>query len=127
MLTTAVGPWNPVSILSNFSVTDTEYQHYGSHSLRCKRSASSPLRYKKKNFELNLQSAGTNLGAKGIHAVRSRDRSIIYCALRLVHGDFACASENVTLKAGLIGVVRAPLVSLHPCDALLTVYYASIF
>jgi len=79
-----------------------------SRSSRHKRSASGAQRphyRKKRKFELGRQSANTKLGAKRIHTVRTRGGNTKYRALRLDHGNFAWASENVTIKTRLIGVV----------------------
>jgi small subunit ribosomal protein S8e len=83
-----------------------------SRSSRHKRSASGAQRphyRKKRKFELGRQAASTKLGAKRIHTVRTRGGNTKYRALRLDHGNFAWASENVTLKTRLIGVVRTQL------------------
>jgi len=79
-----------------------------SRSSRHKRSASGAQRphyRKKRKFELGRQPANTKLGAKRIHSVRTRGGNAKYRALRLDHGNFAWASENVTLKTRLIAVV----------------------
>jgi len=79
-----------------------------SRSSRHKRSASGAQRphyRKKRKFELGRQPANTKLGAKRIHTVRTRGGNTKFRALRLESGNFAWASENVTLKTRLISVV----------------------
>ena len=85
---------------------------------RCSRHKHSqcPHYRKKRAFELGRQSAGIKLCAKRIHTVCTRGGNTKYGALRLDHGNFAWASENVTLETRLIGIVRTPLVLLYPCD-----------
>ena len=78
-------------------------------SSRHKRSASGAQRAhyrKKRKFELGRQPANTRLGPKRIHTVRTRGGNVKYRALRLESGNFAWASEHVTRKTRLIGVVR---------------------
>jgi ribosomal protein eS8 len=78
-------------------------------SSRHKRSASGAQRAhyrKKRKFELGRQPANTRLGAKRIHTVRTRGGNVKYRALRLESGNFAWASEHVTRKTRIIGVVR---------------------
>ncbi|KAF8322290.1 40S ribosomal protein S8 [Clavulina sp. PMI_390] len=77
-------------------------------SSRHKRSASGAQRAhyrKKRKFELGRQPANTKLGAKRIHSVRTRGGNVKYRALRLESGNFAWASEHVTRKTRIIGVV----------------------
>ena len=112
VLTTAVGPSNPVSSLSDLSIPDTEYQHDGPHSLRRKYS-----HHKNRKVELERQSATTNLGTKRIRAICTRGGNTQYLAIRLDHGNFAWASENVTIKTRLIGVVRTPSFCYTPAMA----------
>jgi len=81
-----------------------------SRSSRHKRSASGAQRphyRKKRKFELGRQPANTKLvvGSKRIHTVRTRGGNTKHRALRLDSGNFAWATENVTLKTRLIGVV----------------------
>jgi len=75
---------------------------------RHKRSASGAQRAhyrKKRKFELGRQPALTKLGPKRIHAVRTRGGNEKFRALRLESGNFAWASEHVTRKTRIIGVV----------------------
>jgi len=77
-------------------------------SSRHKRSASGAQRAhyrKKRKFELGRQPANTRLGPKRIHSVRTRGGNVKYRALRLESGNFAWASEHVTRKTRIIGVV----------------------
>lgn len=79
-----------------------------SRSSRHKRSETGAQRAhyrKKRKFELGRQPANTKLGAKRIHTVRVRGGNLKYRALRLESGNFAWASEHVTRKTRLIGVV----------------------
>lgn len=80
-----------------------------SRSSRYKRSASGAQRAhyrKKRKFELGRQPANTKLGVKRVHTVRVRGGNLKYRALRLDSGNFAWASEHVTKKTRIIGVVR---------------------
>jgi len=75
---------------------------------RHKRSASGAQRShyrKKRKFELGRQPALTKLGPKRIHTVRTRGGNEKFRALRLESGNFAWASEHVTRKTRIIGVV----------------------
>ncbi|KAH7913911.1 ribosomal protein S8e/ribosomal biogenesis NSA2 [Hygrophoropsis aurantiaca] len=79
-----------------------------SRTSRHKRSATGAQRAhyrKKRKFELGRQPANTKLGAKRIHTVRVRGGNLKYRALRLDSGNFAWASESITRKTRLIGVV----------------------
>ncbi|KAI0051839.1 ribosomal protein S8e [Auriscalpium vulgare] len=79
-----------------------------SRSSRHKRSATGAQRAhyrKKRKFELGRQAANTKLGVKRIHSVRVRGGNLKYRALRLESGNFAWASEHVTRKTRIIGVV----------------------
>jgi small subunit ribosomal protein S8e len=79
-----------------------------SRSSRHKRSETGAQRAhyrKKRKFELGRQPANTRLGPKRIHTVRGRGGNLKYRALRLESGNFAWASEHVTRKTRLIGVV----------------------
>ncbi|KAF8638000.1 hypothetical protein AX16_010632 [Volvariella volvacea WC 439] len=79
-----------------------------SRSSRHKHSATGahPRPYRKKRkFELGRQPANTKLGPKRIHTVRVRGGNVKYRALRLDSGNFAWASEHVTRKTRIIGVV----------------------
>ncbi|OAA55896.1 40S ribosomal protein s8e [Niveomyces insectorum RCEF 264] len=82
-----------------------------SRDSRHKRSASGAKRafYRKKRaFEAGRQPANTRIGAKRIHAVRTRGGNHKYRALRLDSGNFAWASEGCTRKTRVIGVVYHP-------------------
>jgi small subunit ribosomal protein S8e len=73
-----------------------------------KRSATGAQRAhyrKKRKFELGRQPANTKLGTKRIHTVRVRGGNLKFRALRLDSGNFAWASESVTRKTRIIGVV----------------------
>ncbi|THH29946.1 hypothetical protein EUX98_g4238 [Antrodiella citrinella] len=79
-----------------------------SRSSRHKRSATGAQRAhyrKKRKFELGRQPASTKLGPKRVHSVRTRGGNVKYRALRLEGGNFAWASEHVTKKTRIIGVV----------------------
>jgi len=79
-----------------------------SRSSRHKLSATGAQRAhyrKKRKFELGRQPASTKLGPKRVHTVRVRGGNLKYRALRLESGNFAWASEHVTKKTRLIGVV----------------------
>jgi len=79
-----------------------------SRDSRHKRSASGAARAhyrKKRKFELGRQPAMTKLGAKRIHLVRTRGGNEKHRALRLETGNYAWASEHVTRKTRIIGVV----------------------
>ncbi|TCD68071.1 40S ribosomal protein [Steccherinum ochraceum] len=67
--------------------------------------AQRPHYRKKRKFELGRQAASTKLGPKRIHEVRTRGGNKKFRALRLESGNFAWASEHVTKKTRLIGVV----------------------
>mmetsp|Transcript_104765 Transcript_104765/g.146024 ORF Transcript_104765/g.146024 Transcript_104765/m.146024 type:complete len:199 (-) Transcript_104765:45-641(-) len=60
---------------------------------------------KKRKFELGRQAAGTRIGPKRIHQVRGRGGNFKLRALRLDSGNFSWASESVTRKARILGVV----------------------
>ncbi|KAG8999998.1 ribosomal protein S8A [Tulasnella sp. JGI-2019a] len=77
-------------------------------SSRHKRAATGAQRAyyrKKRRFEMARPPAMTKLGAKRIHKVRTRGGNEKYRAIRLETGNFAWASEQVTRKARIIGVV----------------------
>ncbi|KAI0062909.1 40S ribosomal protein S8 [Artomyces pyxidatus] len=79
-----------------------------SRTSRHKRSATGAQRAhyrKKRKFELGRQAANTKLGVKRVHSVRVRGGNLKYRALRLDSGNFAWASEHVTRKTRIIGVV----------------------
>nr|ABZ04260.1 ribosomal protein rps8 [Lineus viridis] len=63
-----------------------------------------PIR-KKRKFELGRPAAGTKLGAKRIHTVRTRGGNKKYRALRLDTGNFSWGSESQTRKTRVIDVV----------------------
>lgn len=78
---------------------------------RHKRSASGAKRafYRKKRaFEKARQPAGTRIGAKRVHTVRTRGGNRKFRALRLDSGNFAWGSESCTRKTRIIGVVYHP-------------------
>ena len=102
-------------------VSRSSCQEHSPSAVQC------PDHRKRRTFELGRLSANIKLGTKRIHIVRTRGGNTQYRALRLNHGNPAWASENETIKARLIGVVRTPLVLLHSCDGLLTVYCALYF
>ncbi|KAI1449563.1 ribosomal protein S8e/ribosomal biogenesis NSA2 [Annulohypoxylon stygium] len=82
-----------------------------SRDSRHKRSASGAKRafYRKKRaFEAGRQEAGTRIGAKRIHTVRTRGGNHKYRALRLDSGNFAWASEGTTRKTRVIVVAYHP-------------------
>lgn len=82
-----------------------------SRDSRHKRSASGAKRayYRKKRaFEAGRQPANTRIGTKRVHVVRTRGGNHKYRALRLEAGNFAWASEGVTRKTRVIGVVYHP-------------------
>jgi len=60
---------------------------------------------KKRKFELGRQAANTRLGPKRIHSVRVRGGNIKFRGLRLEGGNFSWASESVTRKTRILGVV----------------------
>lgn len=59
---------------------------------------------KKRAFEAGRQPAGTRIGAKRVHTVRTRGGNHKHRALRLDSGNFAWASEGVTRKTRVIVV-----------------------
>lgn len=63
---------------------------------------------KKRAFEAGRPRANTRIGAKRIHVVRTRGGNHKYRALRLDSGNFAWASEGITRKTRVIGVVYHP-------------------
>lgn len=63
---------------------------------------------KKRAFEAGRQPANTRIGAKRVHVVRTRGGNHKYRALRLEAGNFSWASEGVTRKTRVIGVVYHP-------------------
>jgi small subunit ribosomal protein S8e len=84
-----------------------------SRDSRHKRSATGAKRayYRKKRaFEAGRQEAGTRIGAKRIHLVRTRGGNRKYRALRLESGNFSWASEGIARK------VRVIVVAFHPSN-----------
>lgn len=82
-----------------------------SRDSRHKRSATGAKRAqfrKKRKFELGRQSANTKIGAKRIHEVRTRGGNKKYRALRIETGNFSWASEGVSRKTRVVGVVYHP-------------------
>ncbi|MCH0628911.1 30S ribosomal protein S8e [Kocuria palustris] len=82
-----------------------------SRDSRHKRSATGAKRAqyrKKRKFELGRQSASTKLGAKRVHAVRTRGGNQKFRALRVEAGNFSWASEGVARKARISSVVYHP-------------------
>jgi len=60
---------------------------------------------KKRKFELGRPAANTKLGARRVHAVRTRGGNSKFRALRLDTGNFSWGSECCTRKTRLIDVV----------------------
>ncbi|TEY60237.1 hypothetical protein BOTCAL_0183g00050 [Botryotinia calthae] len=84
-----------------------------SRDSRHKRSASGAKRshYRKKRaFEAGRQEAGTRIGTKRIHLVRTRGGNRKFRALRLEAGNFSWASEGIARK------VRVIVVAFHPSN-----------
>ena len=82
-----------------------------SRDSRHKRAATGAKRAqfrKKRKFELGRQPANTKIGAKRIHTVRTRGGNQKFRALRIETGNFAWASEGVTRKTRIAGVVYHP-------------------
>ncbi|CAK7890844.1 40S ribosomal protein S8 [[Candida] anglica] len=82
-----------------------------SRDSRHKRSATGAKRAqfrKKRKFELGRQSANTKIGAKRIHSVRTRGGNQKFRALRIDTGNFSWASEGVSRKTRVAGVVYHP-------------------
>ena len=63
-----------------------------------------PIRMKRK-FELGRPSANTKIGAKRIHAVRTRGGNRKFRAMRLDTGNFSWGSEAQTRKTRILDVV----------------------
>ncbi|GMM36223.1 ribosomal 40S subunit protein S8A [Saccharomycopsis crataegensis] len=63
---------------------------------------------KKRKFELGRQSANTKIGQKRIHEVRTRGGNKKFRALRVETGNFSWASEGVSRKTRIVGVVYHP-------------------
>lgn len=82
-----------------------------SRDSRHKRSATGAKRAqfrKKRKFELGRQPANTKIGAKRIHTVRTRGGNKKFRALRIETGNFSWASEGVSKKTRIVGVVYHP-------------------
>ncbi|KAH3673676.1 hypothetical protein WICMUC_003579 [Wickerhamomyces mucosus] len=82
-----------------------------SRDSRHKRSATGAKRAqfrKKRKFELGRQGANTKIGAKRIHSVRTRGGNQKFRALRIETGNFSWASEGVSRKTRIVGVVYHP-------------------
>ncbi|CAL8071993.1 unnamed protein product [Orchesella dallaii] len=60
---------------------------------------------KKRKFELGRPAANTKLGARRVHAVRTRGGNQKFRALRLDTGNMSWGSEGITRKTRLIDVV----------------------
>lgn len=63
---------------------------------------------KKRKFELGRQAANTKIGAKRIHEVRTRGGNTKYRALRVETGNYSWASEGISKKTRVVGVVYHP-------------------
>ncbi|AAS54865.1 AGR375Wp [Eremothecium gossypii ATCC 10895] len=82
-----------------------------SRDSRHKRAATGAKRAqfrKKRKFELGRQPANTKIGAKRIHTVRTRGGNKKFRALRIETGNFSWASEGVSRKTRIVGVVYHP-------------------
>ncbi|ANZ73705.1 40S ribosomal protein S8-A [Komagataella phaffii CBS 7435] len=82
-----------------------------SRDSRHKRSATGAKRAqfrKKRKFESGRQGANTKIGPKRIHTVRTRGGNKKFRALRLETGNFSWASEGVSRKTRIAGVVYHP-------------------
>ncbi|KAH3902595.1 40S ribosomal protein eS8 SCDLUD_000175 [Saccharomycodes ludwigii] len=82
-----------------------------SRDSRHKRSATGAKRAqfrKKRKFELGRQPANTKIGPKRIHAVRTRGGNQKFRALRIETGNFSWASEGISKKTRIAGVVYHP-------------------
>lgn len=82
-----------------------------SRDSRHKRSATGAKRAqfrKKRKFELGRQPANTKIGGKRIHSVRVRGGNKKFRALRIETGNFSWASEGVSKKTRIVGVVYHP-------------------
>ncbi|KAG7665885.1 RPS8A [[Candida] subhashii] len=82
-----------------------------SRDSRHKRAATGAKRAqfrKKRKFELGRQSANTKIGPKRIHSVRTRGGNQKFRALRIETGNFSWASEGVSRKTRISGVVYHP-------------------
>ncbi|ODV96423.1 hypothetical protein PACTADRAFT_49774 [Pachysolen tannophilus NRRL Y-2460] len=82
-----------------------------SRDSRHKRSATGAKRAqyrKKRKFELGRQGANTRIGTKRIHTVRTRGGNQKFRALRVETGNFSWASEGVSRKTRIVGVVYHP-------------------
>lgn len=82
-----------------------------SRDSRHKRAATGAKRAqfrKKRKFELGRQPANTKIGGKRIHTVRTRGGNKKFRALRIETGNFSWASEGVSRKTRIAGVVYHP-------------------
>ncbi|ODV70138.1 ribosomal protein S8e [Hyphopichia burtonii NRRL Y-1933] len=82
-----------------------------SRDSRHKRAATGAKRAqfrKKRKFELGRQSANTRIGTKRIHTVRTRGGNKKFRALRIESGNFSWASEGISRKTRISGVVYHP-------------------
>lgn len=82
-----------------------------SRDSRHKRSATGAKRAqfrKKRKFELGRQPANTKIGPKRIHVVRTRGGNKKFRALRIETGNFSWASEGISKKTRIVGVVYHP-------------------
>ncbi|CCH62704.1 hypothetical protein TBLA_0I00410 [Henningerozyma blattae CBS 6284] len=82
-----------------------------SRDSRHKRSATGAKRAqfrKKRKFELGRQPAMTKIGGKRIHSVRTRGGNQKFRALRIETGNFSWASEGISKKTRIAGVVYHP-------------------
>lgn len=64
-----------------------------------------PIHKKKRKFEMGRQPSMTKLGPNRIRPVRCRGGNLKWRALKVDHGVFAWASENVTRKTRVLDVV----------------------
>ena len=101
-----------------------------SRDSRHKRSATGAKRAqfrKKRKFELGRQPANTKIGAKRIHSVRTRGGNKKYRALRIETGNFSWASEGISKKTRIAGVVYHPsnneLVRTNTCLLYTSILY----
>jgi small subunit ribosomal protein S8e len=64
-----------------------------------------PIHKKKRKFEMGRQPAMTKLGPNRIRPIRGRGANMKWRALKVDHGVFAWASENVSRKTRVLDVV----------------------
>merc|ERR1711963_94937 len=72
---------------------------------RRKTGGKRPVTRKKRKYELGRPASNTKIGAKRIHAVRTRGGNVKYRALRLESGNFSWGSESTTRKTRIIDCV----------------------